>query len=233
MAECPANQNGVTQLQTGGTAAVLDDIHNNDWALYAGVEFGAPDYPRTPDSVKIAAFPFTDGVVAEVWLDSLDSGNKIAECAIQTTGSPQSYATYTAAVKPVSGMHDVYVKFVGPATGKLILFQTLSFTAPTGGATPVGKAADALMPRRCGLEQNFPNPFNPTTRITFSMSVKSFASLKIFDVMGREISTLVSEDMAAGTHNRDWNGSAYPSGVYFYRLDAGSYSETKRLTLLK
>ncbi|MCX6136785.1 MAG: T9SS type A sorting domain-containing protein [Ignavibacteriales bacterium] len=108
-----------------------------------------------------------------------------------------------------------------------------------------------VVPARFGLDQNYPNPFNPSTNISFSLPSKSFVSLKIFDLIGREISTLFSEEMSAGNYSRQWNASNVPSGVYFYRLSAvpmarrdlvptygrngqaGSFTETKRLVLMK
>jgi hypothetical protein len=83
------------------------------------------------------------------------------------------------------------------------------------------------------LDQNYPNPFNPSTRISFSLPSRSFVTLKIFDVMGREVATLASEEMPAGISSRQWNASGMPSGVYFYRLQAGNYTETKKLSLVK
>jgi photosystem II stability/assembly factor-like uncharacterized protein len=86
---------------------------------------------------------------------------------------------------------------------------------------------------RYQLDQNYPNPFNPMTTIAFSLPSKSFVSLKVFDVMGREVSTVVSEEMAAGNYTRQWNAAGFPSGVYFYRMQAGTYAATKHLVLLK
>jgi hypothetical protein len=83
------------------------------------------------------------------------------------------------------------------------------------------------------LEQNFPNPFNPATRIWFSISERGLVSVKVFDVLGREVKTLVNEVLPAGTHERTWDARSCSSGVYFYRLQAGSYSNTKKLVLLK
>ena len=83
------------------------------------------------------------------------------------------------------------------------------------------------------LAQNFPNPFNPATRIAFSIPSRSFVSLKIFDIMGRETAVLVDEELAAGSHARQWNASAMSSGIYFYRLQAGSFTETKKLVLMR
>jgi hypothetical protein len=83
------------------------------------------------------------------------------------------------------------------------------------------------------LSQNYPNPFNPTTTITFALPVKSFVSLKIFDVLGREVATLVSEELSTGKYSTQWNAAGLGSGVYFYRLQAGSFMETKKLLLLR
>ena len=83
------------------------------------------------------------------------------------------------------------------------------------------------------LSQNYPNPFNPTTTISFSLPSKSFVSLKIFDALGREVSVLVSEEMPSGTYSKQWNANNFPSGVYFFRLQAGLFTETKKLMLLR
>jgi hypothetical protein len=84
-----------------------------------------------------------------------------------------------------------------------------------------------------GLAQNYPNPFNPSTTISFTIPLRSRVTLKIFDVIGREVATLVSDELTAGNYQRQWNASGFPSGVYFYRLQAGTYTDTKRLILLK
>jgi photosystem II stability/assembly factor-like uncharacterized protein len=101
-----------------------------------------------------------------------------------------------------------------------------------GGATEVEKSNNSI-PSRYVLSQNYPNPFNPSTSISFKLSTSSFVSLKIFDLLGREVSTIVSEQLLAGSHVREWNANGMPGGVYFYRLQAGSTTETKKLVLLK
>ena len=83
------------------------------------------------------------------------------------------------------------------------------------------------------LSQNFPNPFNPSTTISFSFPTRSFVSLKVIDLLGREVATIVSEEMSAGNYSRQWNANGFSSGVYFYRLQAGSFIETKKLILLR
>jgi hypothetical protein len=83
------------------------------------------------------------------------------------------------------------------------------------------------------LNQNYPNPFNPSTIISFNLPTRTFVTLKIFDLLGREVATLISEELSAGNYSRQWNASKLPSGIYFYRLQAGSYAQSKKLVLLK
>ena len=88
-------------------------------------------------------------------------------------------------------------------------------------------------PQRFQLSQNYPNPFNPSTTISFDLPEKCFVSLKVFDALGRELSTLASEELPAGIYSRQWNAEGLASGIYFYRLQAGSFTETKKLILLR
>jgi len=83
------------------------------------------------------------------------------------------------------------------------------------------------------LFQNYPNPFNPNTMINFEIRKQSNVILKVYDVLGNEVSILLNEEKPAGTYEVDFNASGLPSGVYFYRLTAGSFTETKKLILLK
>ena len=83
------------------------------------------------------------------------------------------------------------------------------------------------------LYQNYPNPFNPTTNISFQLAESSFTSLKIYNSLGEEIKTLLNKYISAGTHEIKFNAVNLPSGVYFYKLQAGKFSETKKLLLMK
>ncbi|HVN49416.1 MAG TPA: T9SS type A sorting domain-containing protein [Bacteroidota bacterium] len=91
----------------------------------------------------------------------------------------------------------------------------------------------AQEPRTFSLAQNFPNPFNPSTTIAFSIPSKSHVTLKIYDILGREVATLINSDVSAGSHTQQWNASNFSSGIYFYRLQAGSLNQTKKLLLLR
>jgi flagellar hook assembly protein FlgD len=80
---------------------------------------------------------------------------------------------------------------------------------------------------------NYPNPFNPTTTITYSLPKKSFVKLSIYDLLGREITTLVNEETHSGTHQVTWNAQNVPSGIYFYNITPGNYSKTNKMIFLK
>jgi hypothetical protein len=99
----------------------------------------------------------------------------------------------------------------------------------TTGVEQMGEA----VPTGYALSQNYPNPFNPSTTIDFSLPASGFVSLKVFDLLGREVATLVNEEKAAGSYRATFEASSLPSGTYFYTLKSGSFSEVKKMTLLK
>jgi hypothetical protein len=89
------------------------------------------------------------------------------------------------------------------------------------------------LPTHFSLEQNYPNPFNPATTISFRLPSASFVSLKVFDVLGREVSILLVDELSAGTYTHQWNATGLASGVYVYRLQTDRFSETRKLVLLR
>jgi len=89
------------------------------------------------------------------------------------------------------------------------------------------------VPAQFSLEQNYPNPFNPSTTITFSLPSTTYVVLRVFDALGREVSTLASEELPAGSYSRVWQAENVSSGMYFYRLQAGAFSATRKLTVLR
>jgi len=97
----------------------------------------------------------------------------------------------------------------------------------------VEDSEDNIIVEEFTLEQNYPNPFNPITKIKYQIPELSFVSIKVYDVLGNEITTLVNEERPAGTYELTWNATNLPSGVYFYRLQAGFFVETKKMVLLR
>ena len=88
-------------------------------------------------------------------------------------------------------------------------------------------------PGKFELNQNYPNPFNPSTVITYSVPGAEFVTLKVYDILGNEIAVLVDGERDAGTHNVEFNSSGLSSGTYFYRIQAGSFTDTRKMILLK
>lgn len=92
---------------------------------------------------------------------------------------------------------------------------------------------NSQIPDAYSLSQNYPNPFNPTTKINFGLTRAGFTTLKIYDAIGKEVSTLVNTNLQAGSYEALWNASAFTSGVYFYKLQSEGFVETKRMVLVK
>ena len=88
-------------------------------------------------------------------------------------------------------------------------------------------------PTVTALGRATPNPFNPTTVINYELMDQGYATLKVYDVMGRLVATLVEGELSGGQHTTTWDAKGVPSGVFFYRLTVGTFSETRKMVLLK
>jgi hypothetical protein len=100
--------------------------------------------------------------------------------------------------------------------------------------TTIGiKQINSEVPDKYSLSQNYPNPFNPSTNIKYQIPNNGFVKLTVFDILGHNVETLVNQKQSAGTYEVEWDGSKYPSGVYFYQFKTESYSQTKKLMLVK
>ena len=99
--------------------------------------------------------------------------------------------------------------------------------------TGVEKKMQNTLPKEYILAQNYPNPFNPSTMINYSMPKTGLVTIKVYNILGKEIATLVNGEKIAGNYSVQFSGSKLSSGVYFYRMQAGSFSQTKKLILLK
>jgi len=134
-----------------------------------------------------------------------------------------------------SGLIDIHTNV--PANNFYIATEGSGLTITSLNETP------SLIPLESVLKQNYPNPFNPRTSIQYTLNNLQFVSLKVYDVLGKEVSTLVNEEKPAGEYVVEFSaiggsasgGNAYTlsSGVYFYRMQAGSFSNTKKFILMK
>ncbi len=89
------------------------------------------------------------------------------------------------------------------------------------------------IPESFSLAQNYPNPFNPTTNINFSIPKSSFVTLKVYDMLGKEVASLVDENLYPGSYSFDFNATNLTSGIYFYKLTTQDFTDIKKMTLLK
>jgi chitinase len=149
--------------------------------------------------------------------------------------SPNAWHTFSVPLPTVAFPRFYFQS--GAGSTATVYFDNIKFHAIQ---IPTGTAGSPAAPKEFALEQNFPNPFNPTTTIRFSVPVAGHVSLIVYDLLGNEVATLVNEVRGAGTYNEVFDSGSgrgvkgsIASGVYFYRLAAGSYSETRRLILLK
>ncbi|HLP16893.1 MAG TPA: sugar-binding protein, partial [Bacteroidota bacterium] len=102
-----------------------------------------------------------------------------------------------------------------------------------GSQWTTGVTESGVVPAAYALEQNYPNPFNPATKINYTLAKPGVTTLKIFDVLGREVMTLVNEMQTAGNHIATFNASRLASGMYIYKLESGSFSSVKKMMFLK
>lgn len=230
----PANFSGV---EAGSSE--LESIDNGDWAMFAGVEFGTEEapmngynYQRTPKTMFVEAASTIGGTI-EVWADSIESGTLIAEVEIENTGSLSAYQEFSAEVDSINGQHDVYFYFKGSDGSELMTLQNFWFSARRIPVATSLESDRSEIPGTFTLNQNFPNPFNPSTVISYQLPVNSIVSLKVFDLLGREVATLAEGKMTAGEHHTQFFATGLSSGVYIYQLITSEFTQTKKMILLK
>ena len=136
-----------------------------------------------------------------------------------------------------SWLYSIY--FINELTGWTVGTNGTILKTITGGLTSV-KQMSTLIPDKNALLQNYPNPFNPTSKIKMQIAKSSNVRLIVYDALGKELTTLIKEHLNPGTYEVEFDGSSYPSGVYFYKLQAvpdgrqaGDFAETKKMLLLK
>lgn len=235
-----ANESGYLIIPTSGTNApekwgaapgTFGGIINSPWnSTSSGYVLSSA--VQTPANTVAAAgtYNFTISVAP--------TGTGTQQIAYQFVKSDKSYTIQGTA-------NDVHSPL--PATS----FNGIVFALDTGNTTTALKVAnvqvtmgkpltvvgvnsdEALLPTVYSLSQNYPNPFNPTTTINFALPKSGKVTLSVYDLLGREVRTLVNGEYPAGYHKVDFNASSLASGVYFYRIDAGSYINVKKLMLLK
>jgi photosystem II stability/assembly factor-like uncharacterized protein len=199
---------GTMHWSTGGELGTLSRI-GLTWN--AGMSYVWFDELQTSYRFGFALDPL------DVWL--LSTPGQIR----RTTNGGATWKEDTLAVPITEILNDTYHHRFALGNGRLFRFDP----------NATGIEESPAQPSQFVLLQNFPNPFNPETRIKFTVSSYEFVSLKVFDVLGRELATLVNEEMKPGRYERTFDASGLASGVYFYRLLTGSFVETRKMILLR
>ncbi len=154
-----------------------------------------------------------------------------------TAGTPP----YTGLFRPqqaLSGLNNIQsqgywvLRIYDARAGSTGTLLNWSISVKYAGTISV-KNTEAPVPEKFSLGQNYPNPFNPVTRLKFSLPESGTVSIKVYDLLGREVAALVNERLTAGVYETMFDGSRLSSGVYFYRMSAGDFTETKKMLLLK
>jgi hypothetical protein len=167
----------------------------------------------------------------QAMFDEIDEGTAIFKCTNDPPVGASTFVTYEG-LPP-----DFYLKLVGDGSKMLRGEIPLSDTVPTNPGTGIQEKRPG-QPHGFKLNQNFPNPFNPTTIIGFSVPSDSFVHLAVYNILGKKIATLVHKEESSGDHQVSWNGldeqrHEVPSGVYFCRLTAGLLESTTKMMLLR
>jgi hypothetical protein len=189
-----------------------------------------------------------DHYIASVTVKNVSSASTIVYSMLELSSTDswvQSISPKTIVLPDLAPGSTATVSFSIQTTDTLAheLFTTVSDILSSGfpswtytrqdPVTTTGIADVSIRKLRFSLDQNYPNPFNPATTIRYSLPKASKVQIKIFDVLGNEIGTLVNADKPAGTYEIDWNAAKLPGGVYFYQLRAGEFVQTKKMILLK
>ena len=235
---------GLYQSATSTTTGTLVWVKQDGAGFAVGVSArtvpNAPvNYYATTQSLNttclvVGAFQFVDGTSndsAKIWV------NPDASTFGKTAPSPSAISVNTGT--DLTGIARFVIRQDADTTtpnceiDELRLGTSWADVTRAISATGVEEADDGALPHSFRLEQNYPNPFNPSTNIRFSVASAGNVTLKVSDVLGREIATLVNETMSPGAYNVRWNASSAPSGMYFYTIRAGNAVETKRMLLVK
>ncbi len=176
-----------------------------------------------------------DGVNASVYLNGVKKGTLPLAGTVKTGILPMlGKSGTTGTVSYFSGSMDNIQIFNKALSQDEIndIYNSIRIPA-IKNPTSVDELTDGTIPNVYSLSQNYPNPFNPTTTIKYQIPKEGMVQLKVYDILGREVSTLVNEIQTPGNHKINFDGKYLSSGVYFYRLTSGSFVSTKKFILIK
>jgi len=223
------NGNNWTEVNNGLTNYVILALCANDINIFAGTLEGVFHSTNNGSSwTQVGLLTYYVGAFAT-------SGNNLF-AGTEQNGVFLSSDNGGSWLDVNNGLTNYYV-------GALAISGTYLFAGTSGDGvwrrplsemiTSVRETSGNELPSEYELVQNYPNPFNPSTKINYQIPELSFITIKVYDVLGNEITTLVNEEKPVGNYEVEFNASILPSGVYFYKLRAGNFVETKKMLLMK
>jgi len=175
-------------------------------------------------------------IVHIVWDDNRDGYQQLYYKRSTDGGATWSADTRITNTPPFSAYPSVslsgtavHIVWQDSRDGNLEIYYKRDPTGNPAGIINIG----SVIPKAFSLSQNYPNPFNPSTKIQFAVPKSSFVKMVVYDISGKEIETLVNQNLNAGEFIVDWGASNYSSGVYLYKITAGSFTDTKKMILIK
>jgi hypothetical protein len=208
---------------SGGTKIAWYENYRNEYFINHTITngSGSPVFAIDVDGdtdIDVLSASWGDDKIA--WYEN--DGDEIFTPYIITSNADGANFVYAV---DVDGDGDIDVLSASENDSKIVWYENL-------GVVGVDEISGAL-PTEFDLTQNYPNPFNPSTKIEYQIPEISFVTLKVYDVLGSEVVTLVNEEIPIGRHEVEFNATSLPSGIYFYRLQADSFVETKKMVLMK
>jgi hypothetical protein len=160
------------------------------------------------------------GTTSKVGGELVNASGNVVAVVNSTSSNP---FTLTA---PSAGTYTVNAGFKNPT-------RKWGSTSTVINVTGIDEDLVGLRPQTFALYANYPNPFNPTTKIRYAISQTAFTSLKVYSILGEEVSTLINEEKTPGVYEVNFDATNLTSGTYLYKLQAGNYTETKKMVFLK
>ncbi len=204
------------------------DVSAFEPLFYARIDYGAGDEPHSVFAVDLDGDGYNDLAVAN-WGSAnvsvlLNNGDGMFQQAVNYGAGNRPWSVFAADLDG-DGDNDLAVANEGSDNVSILINLTTQ--------TDVDDHVTESLPICFNISQNYPNPFNASTLIQYSLTEPSDVSIEIYDILGRKIETLFQAEQQAGYHQVIWDAEDASSGMYFYRIQAGDYSEAKKMLLLK
>jgi hypothetical protein len=230
----------VTQSTTSrsGQSAARVEIVSFGESAYFGI-LTASDVPVTQRFGSLTGyfqfFPVNANNSIIIVVLMANDENYVGGGSLEISSAASAYTQFSLTIDYTAGEtpNNAFIQIIvadsseNPVPGSFALFDDLEF------GSVVNIPDESTLPNKFDIKQNYPNPFNPSTTIEYSVPQTGFVKIKVYDIIGNEVASLVNENQAAGYYKINFDGSNLPSGIYLTRMEAGNFVKTYKMTLLK